>query len=336
MGKKEWEMGIGEVNANPGAADELLASTVSKRKRREIERQEELDEAEHTAKMAELDKKTKSAEAASEKVEEKKEPEQGFKMKGEFDLGRFNVQEMLMQQQSELRDLKKEADEAARSQTAISEDLRERLHAKEMEVLKTSFEAQMQILTKMIESNASRGSFADQLNAAREIAKELGFSQPTGQVEDPMTALKLKEMEFNQTLELRRLAREEKMSDRDWQLQLRRLDDERDRARREMERNARKDEMFAKTPEIIGRAIGQAMIGGQEAPTHEAAPKQRRSSYHIEAYDGDAGETACPECGGKIAIAPTARSAVCPGCNLRVPITRIGRRGEEVETGEEE
>ena len=338
MARKEWESAVGEPATNPADPDVLLGDKVSERRRRQIERQEELDEAKHTTTMAELKKKETSAEVSTEKAGEKKE-ESGFKVTGGMHLGNIDYQAMMQKQVEERDELRKEAEQAAANQQQISDNLRERLHVAEMQVLKTSFEAQMQLLTKMIEGSASKGGFAEQLTAAREMAKELGFSQgsPNGGTE--MIQIELKKLDFEHQMAMRKMNKDDKSEERRWQLELRRLDDEREGRKAELAQREKRDELFANAPKYLGGAIAQGIIASQgkgggvaeEAPAGTKAPRGKQGP-HFEAGKGESGEGECPGCNQPIAIGSTARVAVCANCGEKVPIIRT----DQIPAGEEE
>ncbi|GAH62284.1 unnamed protein product, partial [marine sediment metagenome] len=259
-----------------------------------------------------------------------------LKVTGSVDLGKFNYQEMLQQQQQDLKNLKKEADEQAATQAAVSNELREKLHDKEMEVLKTSFGAQMGVLTKMIETNASRGNFMEQYSTVIETAKALGYSQPQ-MAGDLSSQVELKKMEFNQAMELKKMARDERRADREFQRQLNRDADERERRlnrdvderedkKDERLQQLRRDDMIAKTPQYIGGAIAQGLLANQSKGgrvTEEASPEAKaprgKQAKHVETGWGESGEVECPGCNQPIAIGQTARTAVCANCGERVP-----------------
>lgn len=293
------------------AASSIIESEVAKSQASAEKAKAEAEEA-----------KTRAERARSGKSEER-EMESGIKTKGEFDLGKFNVQDILQQQIADRDELKRQAEESASRQQVVSDDLREKLHAAEMEVLKTSFNAQMQTLTKMIEANAAKGTFMEQYQATRNMAQELGFNLPQAGG-DFQAQVELKKLDFEQNLQLRKFTREEKRADRDFQRQLRVDEDEREFKRKEAERSEKRDQMFASAPEVIGRAVGSALVQGQGAGAEPA--KGRSRGRHVEAGFGDAGETECPSCGQPIGIGPTARTAVCGNCGTRIPIRRVGER----------
>ncbi len=302
------------------AANAIIESEVAKSKASVAKAEAEAEEARAKAERA------KSGESSTK--------ESPVQIKGSVDLGHFNYQEILERQQKDLKDLKQEADQQATSQQAISDDLRERLHAKEMDVMKTSFEAQMQTLGKMIESNASKGTFMDQYNGMIEMAKTLGFHQPqmAGEVG---TQMALKKLEFEQTSELRRMAREDKRADREFQRQLNKDADDREADKVERARLEKRDEMFANAPKVLGSAIAQGYLasaskgeggGITEAANQGAKASQGNQGYQVEAGWGENGQVECPNCHQPVAIGPTARVALCANCSGKLSIVRIGEK----------
>jgi len=315
------------------AAGAIIESEVAKAKAAAEKATAEAEEA-----------KAKAERARSGEDKSKETPKEAVKVTGSVDLGHFNYQEILQQQQQDLKELKREAEDQAGRQAAVSNELREKLHDKEMEVLKTSFGAQMQVLTKMIETNASKGNFMEQYGSVVETAKALGYSQPQ-MAGDLNSQVELKKMEFNQAMELKKMAREERRADREFQRQLNRDADERERQsnrdteeredkKDERSRQARRDDMIAKAPQVIGGAIAQGLLANEgkgggvaqeatsEAPSEAKAPKGK----HIEAGWGEIGEVECPGCSEPLAIGPTAKVAVCANCSQKVPIRRVGER----------
>jgi len=327
VSKKEFLLELGGRTEKPLDTDTLLGDATSKRKRREIERQEEKDEAKHKADMAKYKKEQTSADVAVEKSGEKKEEGLGgFKITGGMNLGNIDYPAMLQKQIDERDDLRKQAEDSAGRQQQISDELRERLHTSEMQVLKTSFEAQMQILTKMIEANASKGGFTEQLTAAREIAKELGFEKgATGAGSSEMIQVELKKLDFEHQVAMRKMAKDDRAEERRWKLELRRLDDERTAKTEELAQARERNAMFAKAPEMIGTAFakGLAASGGETEVTSEPPPVRKGQAQAITAGIGEGGEAKCSQCGQPVAVGPTARTAVCASCGAKYPIRRV-------------
>jgi len=248
--------------------------------------------------------------------------------------GNFDIFQLLAAQQSDLKQLKDEAEESASRQAGISDDLRERLHAKELDVMKTSFEAQMQTLTNLIASNASKGNFFEQYNQAKELATQLGYVAPGAATSDLQTTLALKKLEYEHGAEERRNRREERAEQRKWDLELRRLDDEREARRKKEDREAKRDEMFANAPAMVGGAIAKGLIDhqGTGGVANSTAPGSTKKARHsIQAGEGESGEAECAECSAPVAVGPTARSAVCANCGTKFSIKRVQGAAEEEE-----
>ncbi len=302
-------------------ADEIIANQLAKGR---------ADRLEAEARAAEAVSKREKAESG-----EGKGSEPAFKMTGEIGLGKFNMLEMLEQRVSERDTLRKEAQEQANTQAGINEDLRERLHTKELEVMQTGFDAQMESLKKLIESSASRGTFMDQYNMTKELAGAIGMVAPGVGTSDLTVTMELEKMKFEQNLELRKMSREEKRADREFQRQLKKDEDEREEKRQEAGRLAKRDDIFASAPEVLGRAIVKGYVEGQRVEGSQAANAPKKGG-HIEAGWGEGGTADCPTCQQPIGVGPTARAAVCTNCGAESTIKRVGEKPPPEPVEEEE
>lgn len=329
MANKDLLLPFGERNTEPADIDELLKMKVAEKKRKEIERQEEIDEAKHTADMAKYHKQAKLAETPPEKPEGKSDG--GFKVTGGVNLGNIDLDAERKQAAQELKDLKKEQEDTIRAVGTENEKLRDQIHEKELKVLeitlKSQMDAQMAILNRMIEGNASKGSFADQLDAARTIAKELGYAQPSGGSGDLNSQLALKKLEFENARELRRLAKEDRAEEKRWKLELMKLEDSRAEEKAKQDREDKKNELFSKEvgPLVnIGLALaGKAGgVAKQADETPETSPEVM-SAPVIQAGEGEEGSAACYRCKSMVKIMPETKVAVCGKCGMRYPVRRI-------------
>jgi len=249
----------------------------------------------------------------------------GFKVTGGVDLGHLDLAKEREEAADELRRLKAEADGSAKAIGQENQQLREKIHEQEMHVLEITLKTQIEQLGELIKGNASRGSFMDQYTSAMEMAKTLGFSQPTTGG-DLSTQLALKKIEFDQMLEMKKWTREEKRADREFQRQLNVDNDERAARKAEAERLGKRDEMFASFPQHIGGAIARGLMeSGGEAETAPIKGKHPGFTAGI----GEGGEMECPSCGQPMAIGPTAVKAVCANCGGSFPIKRVKPVEEE-------
>jgi hypothetical protein len=288
--------------------------------------------AESRAKRVKAEAEAKEAEARARKIASGEETGGPFQIKGGLNLGTIDLQKEREETQRRLEEAKREQDEVLKATGQENQALREKIHEMEMKNLAITFQTQMEGLQKIIERQGSQKSFIEQYTEAMETAKTLGFQmgQPAGGSSAELQ-LQLKKLDFDQAVTLRNLAREEKAEARKWDLELRRLDDDRKAKEAELAAAQRRDDMIASFPQAIGGAIARGVMesrGGGGAPGVASEPRGK-TSHHIEAGPGESGETPCPECGEVMAIGPTARAAVCPGCGLRVPIHRTTKEPEE-------
>lgn len=296
--------------------------------------------AEAKAKTAKAQAEAKEAEARLRKAEAGGDSG-GFKLKGEVNMGTIDFQAQQAKAETELERLRTEQRETVATLGLENEQLRDKIHEKEVESLRLTMEAQISNQNKIIENIASRGSFADQLTAVREMAGQLGYSISKGEATDLAVQMQLKEMEFKQNLELRRLAKEEKAEQRRWDLELRRLDDERKSREKEDQRKDKRDELIASAPKVLGEAIGSALLSGVGAQEGAITNRPATTNYNFEAGEGEFGEAPCPSCKTPVAIGATATAAVCANCGSRMSIKRLSAQSQketppkEAEVGEE-
>jgi len=339
MTKKDFLLPLGERNVTPENTDELYKSKISERKRKEIQRQEEEDDARHEAKMAELKKKTKTSDADSEKAERKAEaPEPAFKFTGGVNLGTIDLQQQQKDAADKLEKLRLEAENTAGRTAQENQLLREKINEQQITFLQSTFQMQMEQINKTIESSASRKTFIEQYTEAMETAKTLGLAQPSGQSTDLQTTVAIKKLDFDQAIALRTFAREEKRADREFQRQLNKDDDERnaEKAKLELEKTKRSElaDSLKNAAKVLGQGI--AMGGGEESPSASSQPPRGQKMPVIEAGVGDSGVLECTVCKQPVAIGPTAKTAVCAGCDARYPIKREGLAQAPVEPVAEE
>jgi hypothetical protein len=298
------------------AADSIVEAEVAKKK----------------AEKEEAEAKAEEAKARARAAREGGGGQQGFQVKGGVDLGTINLQQEREKAEAAVEAMKKEAEEQARATGQENAQLRDKIHEQELNVLKITFQAQLEGLTKIIERMGNQKSFVEQYNEAMETAKTLGMNLPSGQGGDLTLQIELKKLEFEQAKALKEMARAEKAEERRWQIEVRRLDDERKAKEEELQRGRERDQMFASWPQAIGGAIAQGVMGrnaeaGQGAgQSGGVAANAGKTGHHVEAPWGEAGEFNCPECNEVIGVGPTARTAACPNCGVKIPIKRTGEK----------
>ena len=279
------------------------------------------------------EKKAKEAQAEREYLEEQERmkrigqpleaPEPPFKMSGEFNLGKIDIQEQQRQAKEDADKMREEKDKALKDEQQKRVDAEEKAHQFEIQGVQQALTQKIDNLEKMVQQGMTQKNFAQQAAEIRELATELGFQRP-----DPALAsagdatIRLEISRLN--MEEKRLEREFKwkmrQDDKQWQLEMQKLQDDRGAKQAELAQQAKRDDMFASFPQRIGSAIGKGMVESGEGGGVSERPKGK--SHHIEAGTGDSGEVECPSCGQPIGIGPTARSAVCANCGTRLIVKR--------------
>ncbi len=281
-----------------------------------------------------------------------------IQMMGKINLGEIDFQ----QQVREARELEREARRVAEEKAAKLQEERDRLHseliANQIATIQNNLSSQIQKLQADLATNRGTSkSIADQLKEIIDSAALLGYVKPEAakptQVVQNATDAAL-------SLEMLRLQLEDKRTDRqwawqmekdrrEWQLKLRELDQANKIAQAEIQAKKDSAAWIAKFPDLLGSAIARGLIAkeGNVAPqtmerrairnqAQRAAPPEEMpqaedigtqapnssGNLKVTADIGEAGTIECPECGGIIAIGPTAKRAVCSNCELAVEVVR--------------
>lgn len=290
------------------------------------------------------DNKAKEARARREYEEEEiraKEAREGkpdspFQVKGEVNLGKIDFQ----QQQEELRntitDIQAKAEQQIQSLNERSEHYRDELHAVQIKMVEDTLKAEISSLQKVIlDGQGHRADLTTQLEEISKIAGILGYAkaeQVTASEEPASLRLQILKMEMDDKQRDREFKQQQIVDERNWQLQLKKLEVESAARRAEIEAEKEKREMWVSPFEAIGAAIAKGMqdsggMAGFMSDEPEEKPKSQKrrvpSGTRIQAGVGEAGVTECPECGEQIAIAPTSKKAICAACEASFPIERV-------------
>lgn len=320
MVEKPWTTAFGKTAETLENPDILLGDKVSERRRNQIKREEEKDEAKHKADMAGYKKAETSAEAAVEKSGEKKEDTAGgYKITGGLNLGNINLQEERQAAMAETERLRKEAADSANRTAQENNQLRIDLHEAQMREIKATNAAAIELIRDKIDSRSPGEIIAD----IRKMAAELGLKAPDPGISDPSLSLQMvelqnaeaaREREFQWRMQKDREDREDRKEERK---------DERDYKVAQLTIQREKNDMFSKAPQVIGAAIASGMMANSGEPEAPSAPSQKSKAQVITAGIGESGEAECIKCHQPVAIGPTARKAVCAGCGMEYAIKRV-------------
>lgn len=256
-------------------------------------------------------------------------PETPFRVSGEVNLGKFDLQEQ--------QRLANEA--AAKSRQAMDGEIREErdkrqaaeqaLYAERVEGLRRDFTTKIAELNGTIEKLATAPrrdersileEFKEQFNTLQTMAKEFGFAR-TSDGQDPMIQLELAKLSMQQAKDEREFKRQMREDDKRWQIEIQKLQDDREHKRAQVQVQAKRDDMIASFPEHIGAAVARGLVDrGQSTPAPGFARPVQQSQTAAPA--GKLATIPCPECKSPIAIAPDTSIATCAMCNSQFQVNR--------------
>jgi len=302
--------------------------------------------------MREYEEEQKNIEAIRNPQQPQEPP---IKIGGSINLGNFDLQEQGRIAAANAEATRKSAEERAIKAEETAERLRGDLIAATINNLQTSLGGQITKLQADIAgSKGSAKSIGDQLKEIMDITAVLGYVKPGTETKAPVVQ---NATDAAISLEMLRLQLEDKRTERSFawqmekdrrqfQLDLKKLDQANHLAIAQMAGQKERDALLWKAPEIIGATIAKGLIssrgGGavasQPPPQRRApAPRPAEQAEDIESQApdsmanktltagvGEAGSIECPECGQPIAVGPTASRAVCAGCEYTVDIIRKG------------
>ena len=325
---KKWEAAIGEINGTPEDGDSLLKQTKNDSMRKRIKRQEDEDEAEHKARMAELKKKETTAEVAVERTGER-QPESPLQVKGEVNLGKIDFQAQQEELKNTIASIQLDAARQVKELSADKDHYRDEVNKIQLLMVENTMKAQIENLQQTIQTGLMKPQdkgITGQLEDIMKIAGVLGYAKPDPQSGLPVElTLQMKKMDIENAQAQRKFEWDKIESERNWQLSLKKLEMEGQSHAAEIAAEKDKRSMFASPFESLGTAIAKGLLdsnGGISAEGRSSA-KRKRSGKRLEVGEGESGVTECPECGEPVAIAPTARSAVCSSCDATFPIDRV-------------
>ena len=260
--------------------------------------------------------------------------ESPFKITGEFNLGKFDMQEQQRQLEDRIANIQKETQDKINNLQTDKDHYRDEVAKLQLEMVEKSFAAQIAMLQKTIlegTGNRNQPGFMDMITQTEQIAKILGYKKAEeGSGLAPEVRIALMKMDMENQTAMRKFEWDKIQSERMWQLEIKKIEQAAQSELYKAQLEKDKRGMIASPFESIGAAIARGLMDG--GGNIGGTPKRtlKKSNLHIEALVGDAGEIDCPECHQVIAIGPTSTEAVCPGCETRFPINRSERVAEDV------
>lgn len=316
--KKSFDLVLGKRGSfDSDPVTDILNRARADKEIKKIGRQSEIEELEDEAKKKELkakvegEEKQKMAELEQENAGLQKELE-----RKEIDIVRTELGGKIDQLKSSL--------ESGASKKTISEQIGEIKQAAADMGLGGSKFSEIQEALALVEKLRPNKGLAEQVKEAKELLEPFQKEKTT---ELPAEiSLKMKEMDTNFQLKLEEMKDERAARDREWQLTVKKWEDERG------------DKKTQTEAEIAAKREGNVLLADGVQKLAELITTIRQepgvagkavSSRVIEAGIGDSGEVECDKCHNAIPIAADSAGVTCPLCGISYPIRRI-LKGKEV------
>lgn len=251
-----------------------------------------------------------------------------FTVKGQVNLGNFDLQAQQEELKNTISQIQQDAQNRITALQKETTDYRERVHEIQLNMVENTLKAQIEALQRSVqEGQGKTPDFQTQLNQIEKFADILGYKRSTEEGGLPAEVkLKMLEMELQEKARAREFEQQKIADERMWQLKLKELEQQAAIEGRKIQEEQKKREMWISPFETLGSAIARGLIdsgGHVPEPTTLVQHKMKKAkSIILDAEDGESGVIDCPQCQEQIAIAPTARSAVCPSCETTFPINR--------------
>jgi hypothetical protein len=302
-------------------------------------------------------------EKALEALQNPQVMEPPISMKGSINLGNIDFQEQARTAAAALEKRAAMAEENAQKLAEENSKLKNDLLANTINAMQTNLGGQIAKLQSDLAGNrGSSKSIGEQLKEIIDSANMLGYIKPEAQKAAPVVQnatdaalnLEMLRLQLQDKATERQFAWQMERDRRQWNLDLKKLDQANKISMAEVSRQRDRDQILPSFLPMLGETISKGLMSsraGAPVTNRPANPVQRQparpapikgaegfsSSDDIETEDpdsspnpkiqagiGEAGTTPCRNCGQTIAIGPTATKAVCAACGMEAEIVRVG------------
>lgn len=267
------------------------------------------------------------------KEDEGKTPEPPFQVKGSVNLGTFDLQAEQEKLRATIAQIQEESriKQEALEKTAAS--YKDELYKIQIKMVEDTTRAQIESMQKSLEQNLTKSqqrSITDQIAEIGQIANVLGYRKPEAEAGLPAEIrLQMLKIDIDEKQTQRKFEWDKMVAERNWQLELKKLDQENVARMAKIQEEKEKRNIWATPFESLGMAIAKGLLDSGNGGKVTRGGPVKRSAHKLQAEDGESGEVECPECREPIAIAPTAKSATCPSCETRISINRTPREQDQ-------
>jgi len=303
MAKKEYGLVIGQRGSSSNdPLTEIVRRRIADTEQKKQERQDEVDDLEHKAKVDELKSKGKEPAAITFKPVEI-----------DVNEGKKSAEERAQRAEVEVAT---ERDKRLETQ--------EKLEQERMANLRSDFTKQLDDLKKLLEGGVgSKQSITEKIAEVKSNAEELGYGPKQAGGIPADVQIQLQDSEHKFQLEIERLKDDRERRSEEMKLAFMKYGDDKEFKKQELQQeanaNAERTQLMRDGLATIGRVAGKAMVEGGGGGV---AQKTTARQYPLTADEGETGEFDCPGCGSKLYLAPDAMIVSCPGCGSISSFTR--------------
>jgi hypothetical protein len=288
-----------------------------------------------------IENEVKKARARRELVQETKlteqiqtppmAPEPPFKITGGINLGNIDYQEQQRIAREDNIRAQQQAQDRVEKAEKEAATARQSLNDANISHMRDQLGAQIEALKAAVTGGGKRDIMSE-LETIEGVAQRLGLQRAVANpgVADFNAQLALKRLEMEIKREDRKFNLELKRDERMWQLELRKLEQGNKEAEAKLEAEKNKLKFFADFPEQLGGMITKGIMARADNETPEpqrrvaTQPTQPQQPVKvIEAYENEAGEVTCSNCGTLVGVGPTATSTACANCMTQFAIKRL-------------
>jgi len=325
---KKWGLPAGRQGSLPGdPVTEIIRQNRADSERRKLERQDRLDEL-----KGKVEEKRIEGELTGEEKQKMTQLEQE-KAELQKDLGKMEIAQVKTELGSKIDQLQRSIEGGA-SKKSIAEQIAEVKQVATDIGLGGNRFSEIQEALALVEKMRPNKGIAEQLKEAKELLEPFEGKNTSVQVAPEIAIqlkkldIELKKMDIDSQIEIERLRDDRDHRGKEWQLTLKKWEDEKELRRAELNMKAAGEaerlQFMKGTVNTFGKVIGQSFM---EDGGVSAQPKQ----FTIEAGVGEEGDVSCPGCSSPIFLPPDTKELICPACGSIGKVVREAVAKKKVE-----
>ena len=253
-------------------------------------------------------------------------PESPIKIGGTVNLGTIDFQAQAQEATRKMEEVMKAREAEIKEERARREQAEAENQKMRIDQLQNQITLQMDNMAKMVQSGMQKPkSFMEQYGELKSMIGELGFLSPGAKAagsDTPGLQLEILRMQGEQARADREFKLLMRNDEKRWNLEVEKLNMERENARARLQAEKDKQEMLAGSIKGLGGAIAAGLLSGGGAAAAGSPAEPAGPVGFIDARMGEAGAIDCPKCHSQIGIGPETLKAVCAKCGAELVVQR--------------